>query len=144
MFAVLMIGKYSSLSTCIISGERFASLLSCCSPLFLRWHPRDTHRMAVQEKVAQLSVFKHGLLSWGRETEARFQRAVLPGSVALRAERHWEASQPLTYRCHVFPFSLKRIVFRVYSAKITCEIQSTNQYWILKRIKWNSKLLIRE
>lgn len=129
MFAVLMNGKCSISTTCAISGERFAWLLSCCSPLLLRWHPGNKHCKAVQKRVAQLSVFKHGLLSWGRETEAIFQHTVLPGSVVLRPEHHISCfslrSFLAPYRCHVFFFSLKRVVLSLYSAKIICETQST-------------------
>jgi len=39
-------------------------------------------------KRFQLSVFKCGLFTWGRETEVIFQCAILPGSVVLRPQHH--------------------------------------------------------
>lgn len=47
---------------------------------------------------------------------------------ALKAVLHREAFQALTYRCHLFSITLKRIVFDLYNAKILRETQSTNQY----------------
>lgn len=63
---------------------------------------------------------------------------------ALKAALHWESFQALIYRCHLFSNTQKGTVFDLHRAKIICETQSTNQYWIQKRTKWNSKLLIRQ
>lgn len=61
MFAVLMNGKCSSLTT----FECFASFLRYCSPLILTGYPSNKHCKAVQKRVAQLSVFKGELLAEG-------------------------------------------------------------------------------
>lgn len=149
MLAVLANGKYNCLTTCAISGECFASLLSCGCPLLLRWHPGNRHCKAVQKTVAQLSVFKDGLLTWGRETEAVFQHAVLPGSSVLKPEHDTSYFSLRSFSAAYTPvlcfvFHSEEGLFGLYSAKLVCETKSTKQYWIPKQMKWKSKLLMRE
>lgn len=66
-----------------------------------------------------------------------FQALLHSDQSTTQAVFHWESSQPLTYWCHVFSFSLKRIGFALCSAQVICETQSKKKktVWILKQMK---------